>query len=171
MRPLKFMSMAIIPAVVFAALFTTTLNASKDDNDGGRKTRLSGFNEVPAVSSTGSGEMRLRIDKNNDVIHYELSYEDLEGTTTTGAHIHLGQAGVNGGVIAHLCGGDKPACTPTSGSFEGTIEAQNILGPAGQGIAAMEFAEVVRAIRAGVVYANVHSNKHPGGEIRGQIGH
>jgi hypothetical protein len=27
----------------------------------------------------------------------------------------------------------------------------------------------VRAIRAGVTYVNVHTNKHPGGEIRGNV--
>jgi hypothetical protein len=37
------------------------------------------------------------------------------------------------------------------------------------GIAAGEFDEVLRAIRSGNTYANVHTNKHPGGEIRGQI--
>ena len=44
-----------------------------------------------------------------------------------------------------------------------------MIGPANQGIAAGEFDELVRAIRAGVTYANVHSEKFPGGEIRGQI--
>jgi hypothetical protein len=32
-----------------------------------------------------------------------------------------------------------------------------------------EWEEIVRAIRDGVVYANVHSSLHPGGEIRGQV--
>jgi CHRD domain len=101
--------------------------------------------------------------------HYELSYENLEGTTTNAAHIHLGQTSVNGGVVAFLCGGGKLPCTPTSGAFTGTIGVADILAVPAQGIAAGEFGEVVRAIRAGHVYANVHTNKHTGGEIRGQI--
>jgi CHRD domain-containing protein len=32
-----------------------------------------------------------------------------------------------------------------------------------------EFAELLAAIRAGYVYANVHSALFPGGEIRGQL--
>ena len=44
-----------------------------------------------------------------------------------------------------------------------------MIGPAGQGIAAGEFAELVRALRAGAAYANVHTTAHPGGEIRGQV--
>jgi hypothetical protein len=43
------------------------------------------------------------------------------------------------------------------------------VGPAAQGIAAGEFAELVRAIKAGATYVNVHSSLFPTGEIRGQI--
>jgi CHRD domain-containing protein len=51
----------------------------------------------------------------------------------------------------------------------GTIRPSDVVGPTGQGIAAGEFEELVAAIRAGRAYANVHSAKFPGGEIRGQI--
>jgi hypothetical protein len=89
---------------------------------------------------------------------------------TTASHIHLGQKDVNGGVSVFFCGGGgRPACTPTSGSFTGTITAADVIGPAGQGIAPGEFAELLAALRAGETYVNVHTNKHPGGEIRGQI--
>jgi len=51
----------------------------------------------------------------------------------------------------------------------GVIDAADVIGPAGQGIAPGEFNELVRAIRSGNTYANVHTNMYPGGEIRGQI--
>jgi hypothetical protein len=35
----------------------------------------------------------------------------------------------------------------------------------------MEFDELLRAMRAGRTYVNVHSDKHPGGEIRGKLSH
>lgn len=38
-----------------------------------------------------------------------------------------------------------------------------------QGVEAGSFDVLVRAIRAGYTYANVHTTRWPGGEIRGQI--
>jgi hypothetical protein len=77
---------------------------------------------------------------------------------------------VNGGVATFLCGGGgKPACPP-SGTVTGTISASDVIGPASQGIAAGELDALVRAMRHGVTYANVHTDKFPDGEIRGQIG-
>jgi hypothetical protein len=139
---------------------------------GGRmmKADLSGFQEVPAVSTTGTGELLASIAHDESSIDYTLTYQNLEGTTTAAAHIHLGQRGVNGGVIAFLCGGGgKPACPPVSGSVSGTITAADVIGPAAQGIAAGELAEMIAAMRQGVTYVNAHTDKHPGGEIRGQI--
>lgn len=146
--------------------------AVASDGEGGRRfsARLQGYQEPPSVSSTGHGLFTARLDEDSNLIEYELSYEDLEGTITTAAHIHLGQRSVNGGVSAFLCGGgDKPLCPTTGGTVEGVIDPADIIGPTVQGIAAGEFDELVRAMRAGVTYANVHTNKHPGGEIRGQI--
>ena len=131
---------------------------------------LNGFQEPPSVSSTGDGRFLATIDDENQLIFYELSYAGLEGASTIQAHIHLGQRSVNGGVSTFLCGGgDKPPCPPTAGTVAGTIDPADIIGPTGQGIAPGEFDELVRAIRLGHTYANVHTNKHPGGEIRGQI--
>jgi hypothetical protein len=69
-----------------------------------------------------------------------------------------------------------PTGTPTCGApggdgpeAWGTLTAANVVGPAGQLVAAGEFAELVRAIKSGVTYANVHTTAVTAGEIRGQI--
>lgn len=53
--------------------------------------------------------------------------------------------------------------------MQGTLTAANVIGPAGQGVATGEFAELVAAMRGGVAYINVHSSTFPGGEVRGQL--
>jgi len=69
-----------------------------------------------------------------------------------------------------LCGGGgKPACSNGEGTVTGTVNAGNVIGPSGQGITAGQFDEVIRAMRHGLSYANVHTVTFPSGEIRGQI--
>jgi hypothetical protein len=164
--------MRILKVAALAVLLTLSMLlvlGQKGSNES-HKADLSGYEEVPAISSTGTGSLRLKVNDADQLIEYELSYENLEGTTTSAAHIHLGQKSVNGGVIAFFCGGGgTDPCTPGSGTFSGTIGPANVIGPTAQGIAPMEFAEVLQALRAGKIYVNVHTNKHPGGEIRGQV--
>ena len=158
-----------------AVLMVGLLVASLAGASGGKKNvkaKLTGFQEVPAVSSFGSGSFTARIDTDAQTITYELSYGGLNSTAMA-AHIHLGQRGANGGVIAFLCGGgDKPACPAGTGATEsvsGVIDAADVIGTEAQGIAPGEYDEAVRAIRARVTYANVHTMTQPGGEIRGQL--
>lgn len=134
---------------------------------------LTGFEEVPAVSTQASGEFSTQISLDETEISHELSYSGLtvpgEGRVTA-AHIHLGQAGVNGGASVFLCSNIRgPACPTPSGTLTGTLTARDVIGPVPQGIAPGEFAVLVRAIRAGVTYVAVHSTNFPGGEIRAQI--
>ena len=139
------------------------------------RAQLSGYHEVPAVSSKASGHFRMRIDRQDASITWELHYEGIESAVQQ-AHIHFGQHSVNGGISVFLCSnlGNGPAgtqaCPQAQGTLSGTITAAQVIGPSGQGLAATEFDELLAAIRSGVTYVNVHSAQFPGGEIRGQIG-
>jgi CHRD domain len=141
------------------------------------RERLTGFQEVPVVSTEADG--KFRADVRRDQIDYQLRWEDLEGQVTQ-AHIHLGQRDVNGGISVWLCGNpNPPVVNPPAGTqtcpltdpatISGTITEDHVVGPTGQGIAPEEFDELLRAIRAGVTYANVHSSMFGGGEIRAQL--
>ena len=136
--------------------------------------RLVGFEEVPSsLSTTGRGRFRAVIDEDAGLITYRLTYEGLVAVQQ--AHIHFGQRHTNGGISVFLCTnlGNGPAgtqaCPGEAGEVSGEIMAVNVIGPAGQGIAAGEFAELLAAIRSGNAYANVHTTAFGGGEIRGQI--
>jgi hypothetical protein len=138
------------------------------------RARLFGFHEVPSVSTPATGAFRVTANGNENELDYELEYSGLSAPVTQ-AHIHLGQPGVNGGIMIWLCGttaNPGPTGTPTcpqSGRISGTIRAASVVGPEAQGIAPGDFAEALRAMRLGFTYANVHSTQFPGGEIRGQI--
>lgn len=136
--------------------------------------RLVSYEEVPALSAAAEGTFNMVIDASDTSFDFDLTFTGISGSGATQAHIHLGQKGVNGGITVFFCTnlGNGPAGTPlcpANGSVSGTVTAANVIGPSGQGLAAGEFAELLKAIRAGAVYANVHSALFPGGEIRGQL--
>lgn len=132
------------------------------------RATLTGPKEVPVCSTTGIGELELTIPDDQSRIDFVLAYA-LEGSVTV-AHIHLGRRTEAGGIIVFFCGGGgKPDCPPSPATVTGTIVAGDVLGPAPQGIALGEGGELLRELRDGHTYANVHSNICPSGEVRGQI--
>jgi hypothetical protein len=152
--------------------------ADDDDGSGRNAARLNGYQEVSSVSTTGFGSFRLDINHRDQTADYVLSYRDVE-TPVTQAHIHFAQRSVNGPVHVFLCANgafrtgqraDLPTCPASSGTVEGSFSAADIvLGNPDRGIEAMDWDELIAAIKVGHTYANVHSTKFPGGEIRGQI--
>jgi hypothetical protein len=136
---------------------------------------MNGYEENADVSTVATGSFEARLSDDGSTLAYELSYSGLEGTVTQ-SHVHFGKRAVNGGISFWLCetatnpspSASTPAC-PQEGTVRGEVTAAEVIGPAGQGIAAGEFAEILAAMRAGHAYANVHSSKFPGGEIRAQL--
>jgi hypothetical protein len=136
---------------------------------------LNGYEENPDISTVATGSFTARLSDDGTSLHYKLTYSGLEGTVTQ-SHVHFGKTAINGGISYFLCGtaaspgpAGTPACPTPGGTVEGDITAAQVIGPAGQGIEPGAFAEILAAMRAGHAYANVHSTKWPGGEIRAQI--
>ena len=162
----------LIMTALFAALAAPTVVRAEHI-----QATLSGYEEVPVVSTVATGEFQAMISNDDQFIDYELTYSGLQGTVAQ-AHIHVAQLSVNGSIVIWLCGtvtNPGPAGTqtcPASGTISGTIAAANVIAAStvSQQIVAGELAEVIAAIRAGVAYVNVHTTPlSPGGEIRGQI--
>ena len=165
----------IVAFVAVVALLGVASYAIAGDNKHKLKdVTLEGYQENPDNSTTGTGSFAATIAKDDASLTYTLSYSGLEGTVLQ-SHIHFGKPAVNGGISIWLCGTATslgPAGTPTcpaSGTVTRTVTAADVVGPSGQGIAAGEWAEILAAIRSGHAYANVHTTKFPGGEIRAQI--
>jgi hypothetical protein len=128
---------------------------------------LSGAQEVPPNDSLARGQAVFRLSPDQTAIHYRLIVANLRDVTQ--AHIHLAPAGANGPVVAWLYPAGPPAqLIPGRSSgvlATGTITATDLVGPlAGQTLTAL-----VHELEAGNAYVNVHTTKHPPGEIRGQI--
>jgi CHRD domain len=143
-----------------------------------------------AIFSTGSGRLTLKIDKQNRTIDYELTYSfpDAAATPIVGtqfvnqAHLHFGQKHTTGGINVWLCqSADNPApaavsaATPTcpspSGTVTGTIAPGQVLALAPQGFPAGQdgFDALLDALQNDAIYGNVHTDRFPTGEIRGQF--
>jgi len=162
-------------AAVGAAVIGLGAVAAAHD-DGGPPRRLTGYQEVPALSTPGVGEFKASLSPKGDAISYRLTFSGLESNATQ-AHIHFENRTNSGPVVVFLCSnlGNGPAgtqaCPAAGGTITGTITAADMgnFGAAAQGLAPGEFGEFVKAIRAGATYVNVHSTTRPAGEIRAQL--
>lgn len=142
---------------------------------------LSGYDRVPPVSTSASGEFELWVESTDPLsLGYQLCYEGLAGDIRY-ALLNFAQPGVNGGIIAWLCdasGGSTPptpteSCTSTEGTVTGSLSDEDILEVVfnlqSQGINLGEIDKVLDAIETGTTYVTVYSESFSLGEIRGNI--
>jgi len=194
----RIVRIILATAGLLALIAPATGSAEDNRNDNGRlRIKLSGFQEVippnlglGAIFSTGSGRLTLKVAKQNRTIDYELTYSfpDAAATPIVGAqfvnqaHLHFGQKHTTGGITVWLCqSADTPApaavaavtptCPSPSGTVSGTIAPGQVLALPGQGLPAGQdgFAALLEALQNDAIYGNVHTDKFPSGEIRGQF--
>jgi hypothetical protein len=178
--------LVLFAVISLATSLAYTVHADRDDVVI-LKANLTGFQEVPPRLTTGHGTFRAKLDASNQSISFTETWTGLTGNTVPSghvlfSHIHFGQPGVAAGIMVFLCGPtgatnpDKPACQDSSsGSATGTITAADVFptgalsSPTDQGVTAGDFAGLLRIIRSGNAYANIHTTEFGAGEIRGQI--
>jgi hypothetical protein len=107
---------------------------------------LTGADEVPANTSAGHGELSAELETNERTLAYRASYTGLSGKAVA-AHFHgPAAAGANAPPVVPI----QDAGSPIGGSVRLTPDqAADLL--------------------AGKWYFNVHTQAHPGGEIRGAV--
>jgi len=168
--------LSIVSAVLFTLALAPIGAQSNNGNRNGHAEMVS-YQEVPTLSTPASGTLDVEISKDGDSLKYTLSYQGL-GTHIRFSHIHIGRPAINGGVMVYLCNNQTPppvgvplppACPEGSGTVTGTLTSADVLAVAAQGTTAGDFAAVVDALRAEAAYGNLHTDRFPGGEIRGQV--
>lgn len=133
---------------------------------------LSGAQEDPTVITNGRGRAIFRISGNT--IAYTLRYQQLESDIQQ-AHIHIGANDTTGGIAVFLCsdlGNGPPGtrrCPSAPAQFSGVIDRTDVIGPEAQGVTPGTINDVIRALRTGLAYVNVHTVVSPSGEIRGDV--
>jgi hypothetical protein len=109
------------------------------------KVTLSGDQEIPPVTTPGSGTGTFNVGEDKSV----SGKVTISGLTPLVAHIHEAAAGTNGPIVIPL--------TKTSDTVW--------VVPAGAKLTDAQYA----SYKAGNLYYNVHTEAHKSGEIRGQI--
>jgi hypothetical protein len=147
-------------AALLAAASTST--ATADDTF---KARLSGDQEVPAVTDQGTTG-KFEIQFNRDFTEGDYTLRVDSGVRVTQAHLHCAPAGVNGPVIIFLAGFQERGWD-VDGKWvsNATVTNANIINTA----CGATLAQIAHAAASGRVYANIHSVAKPGGVARGQL--
>jgi CHRD domain-containing protein len=136
-----------VAALAFAAFLAGTVAASAQAVN--LKADLKGSNEIPPVTSSGTGALTATYDPASKRLTWRGTYSGLSGNVTA-AHFH----------------GATPPSPPAPNS------AVVVPTPAGsspfEGSATLTDAQATDLL-AGRWYHNIHTAANPGGEIRGQV--
>jgi hypothetical protein len=109
---------------------------------------LTGAAEVPANDSAGTGKVEATLDTDTKGLSWTITYDGTTGPATA-AHFHgPAKEGENAGPVVPIP--DDMLTSPIAG--QATLDDQQISD-----------------LEAGLWYFNLHTEKYPDGELRGQL--
>jgi len=171
-RQRRLLAVTAVVGAVVALAATASAASPGTDNFGGRNSlheSLSSYNEPHSpCRRTGAGQFRATINDRTQEDHLHAQLLEPGGNGHPVAHPsrrpvderrHHGVPVLETWATARWA--PRPAPPPRARS-PGTLKAVDVIGPAAQGLTAGQFAELVKAIRAGVTYVNVHRHHVPG---------
>jgi hypothetical protein len=123
---------------------------------------LSGDQVVPPVNTKATGHATFK-HPDSTTMNYKVSFTGI--IHPTGVGVHMGKTGSNGDLIVDLMKQGKSQPTNDSMIVTGSFTAQNLIGP----MKGKTILELVDSMKSGDTYLIVDSEKHPTGEIRGQL--
>lgn len=130
-----------------------------------------------AVGASGSGSAHFTFDDVTNVLAISASFSGLSGTTTA-AHIHCCTAlplQGTAGVAVHTPSLAGFPLGVSAGVFAGSYDLDDLgnLNPAfiagSGGTTDLAITRLLNAFQSGTAYLNIHTNRFPGGEIRGFV--
>lgn len=146
--------------VILSTILTVSVGFAADKSF---QAKLTGNDEVPSVKTKAKGEVKLKLSSDGKELSYKLSVKNIENATA--AHIHSGMKGKNGPPLANLFTGPKKEGKFSGNLSEGTITDKDLTGE----LIGKSLDDLVKLIKTGDTYVNVHTDANPNGEIRGQI--
>ena len=139
------------------------------------KAVLTGANEVPPVTTAGTGVGVVSLNTTTHELRLKTTFTGLNGGTTA-SHIHCCTApGANAGVATMLPSFTGFPAGVTAGSFDGTFNTSQAstwnaaFVTANGGTPAGAESRLSSALDAGQAYLNIHTSTSPGGEVRANL--
>jgi hypothetical protein len=146
MKPTKLATAISVLSVAGVALAGVAGAASMSTKVSAKLTAKAEIPVQVVKNTKGTGSFTGTL--NGRKLVWKLTFGKLTGPALA-AHIHMGKAGKAGNVVVPLCAGTK---------CKSGVHGTATLTPA-----------VLKAVKNGGAYVNVHTAKNPNGEIRGQI--
>ena len=125
--------------------------------------KLTGHDEVPSVTTKATGEAKFKLSSDGKELSYELHVKNIENASA--AHIHQGMKGKSGPPVANLFTGPKKEGKFDGELSKGTLTDKDLSG----NLMGKSLEDLVKLIKSGDAYVNVHTDANPEGEIRAQI--
>lgn len=164
--PISKIPAGIVGAAVLVTLTTTLLTYVLTESVLAQDLpkfifKLTGNQEVPPVQTNAIGSAEISaFSVAEDSISYKINVANITGVTA--GHTHLGKVGENGPVVVTFFKYDSPR---NNVSETGSITADMLEGP----MKGKQLSDLASAGNNGSLYINIHTEKNPNGEIRGQV--